>query len=83
VIRRRGCRAGLVVLLTFAGTRALLRGREGRTHGAHVDAASLSTLLLCAAVGAQTLIELGIPVDLPKLGGAVLGLLAKDGAGRA
>lgn len=40
-----------------------------------VDAGGLATLLLAAVIGAQTLLELGVGVDLTRAGGSLLGVI--------
>jgi TetR/AcrR family transcriptional repressor of nem operon len=78
-MRSRTIRGRYVALVNETIHRVALlieRGGQGGATRADVDAGSLATILLSAVVGAQTLIELGIPVDLPRLASAVLGLLA-------
>jgi TetR/AcrR family transcriptional regulator, transcriptional repressor for nem operon len=78
-MRSRTIRARYVGLVSETIRRvAVLLERGGQTEAsrADVDPESLATVLLAAVVGAQTMLELGIPLDLPKLTTAVLGLLS-------
>ena len=47
-----------------------------RTLRDDVDAHAIATALLAAIIGAQTMLELGLPLDLGKIGQGLLGALA-------
>ncbi len=46
-----------------------------------VDPRDLSTLMLAAVIGAQTMLELGVPLDLARAGASLFGALARDRSG--
>ena len=79
--RSKKLRARYVALLAETVTRltaVIARSQRSGEVRAGVDAEAVATTLLAAVIGAQTMLELGAPLDLAGAGGALLALLAGD-----
>lgn len=55
--------------------RAVIHDQAGKTLRDDVDPESLATVLLAAVIGAQTMMELGAPVDINKSAAAIVRML--------
>jgi TetR/AcrR family transcriptional repressor of nem operon len=60
--------------------RLVKRGQQGGSLRRDLDAAAVASIILAAVIGAQTMIELRVPVDLVGASGALVAMLSETGA---
>jgi hypothetical protein len=63
--------------------KAVRRGQKDSVLRGDVDAKAVARILLAAIIGAQTMNELAMPIDLPRTSAALLTLLAPQSKGRS
>lgn len=74
--RIRGLYVGLVVEATTRLRFAIARAQAVGELRADLDAEGLAALLMASILGAQTMLELEVPLSLPAIAGGLLGALA-------